>query len=127
MSADFVYLKVPRGRRERDPLNRLAANIDGQLRAQGVGNVAGWGDSLGDEKADGSRPIAYTRIDVDVSRIDAARRLLHAALATLHVPAGTELHFCHAGQDSFDVYGEAGWLLDQAMPASSRRNDARRL
>jgi hypothetical protein len=127
MSADFVYLKIPRGRRERDALRLLAADVDGQLRAQGVGSVAGWGDSIGDDRADGGRPLAYTRIDVDVSRIEAARTLLHAALATLQVPAGTELHFCHAGQDSFDVYGESGWLLDQAMPASARRNDARRL
>jgi hypothetical protein len=127
MSADFVYLKIPRGRRERDPLHRLAADIDGQLRARGVGNVAGWGDSLGEEQADGSRPIAYTRIDVDVSDIAAARALLHDALATLHVPAGTELHFCHAGQDLFDVYGLSGWSLDQAMPAQARRSEGRRL
>jgi hypothetical protein len=127
MSADFVYLKIPRGRRERDPLHRLAADIDGQLRAKAVGSVAGWGDSLGDEQADGSRPIAYTRIDVDVSDIDAARALLHVSLATLQVPAGTELHFCHAGQDLFDVYGVAGWSLDQVMPAPSRRSEGRRL
>ena len=127
MSADFVYLKIPRGRRQRDPLIRLAADLDGQLRAKAVGNVAGWGDSLGDEKADGSRPIACTRIDVDVSDIDAARALLHLALATLQVPAGTELHVSHGGHDLFDVYGAAGWSLDQVMPAPSRRNDVRRL
>jgi hypothetical protein len=127
MSADFVYLKIPRGRREHDPLNRLIADVDGQLRAQGVGNVAGWGDSLGDEKADGIRSIAYTRIDVDVSRIDAARALLRLALATRQVPAGTELHFCHAGHDLFDVYGAAGWSLDQVMPAPPRHSEGRRL
>ena len=115
--AQFVYVRVPvKPRRGTDPLHQREDQIDQALRAQGVGTVLGWGDSLGERRADGSRVAAYFRIDINVSDLAAARTLLQHLLPELDAPAGTEIHYTLQGLSLQDVATATGWLLEQPVP-----------
>lgn len=115
--AQFVYVRVPvKPRRGTDPLHQREDQIDQALRAQGIGSVVGWGDSLGERRADGSRVAAYLRIDINVSDLAAARTLLQQLLPTLDAPAGTEIHYTLQGLSLQDMATATGWLLEQPVP-----------
>jgi hypothetical protein len=109
----FLYVKVPVVNRVRDRTRQLEDKIDDVLKQAGVGAVAGWGDSLGAAMPDGSRPVAYTRIDVDVSDLASARALLRPNLAAFGAPDGTEIHYTMDHRRHMDVYSEPDWLLHQ--------------
>jgi hypothetical protein len=109
----FLYVKIPVTKDVVDPIHSREDAIDQALRKKGVGSVLGWGSSLGEVQPDGSREVAYTRIDIDVTNIDAARTLLQATLPALVVPAGTEIHYTIEQQNQKDVYVQSEWLLNQ--------------
>jgi hypothetical protein len=111
----FLYVKIPVVKDAFDQFHRLEDKIDQILTEKGVGSVAGWGESLGDALPDGSRPVAFTRIDVDVADIAAARAVLQASLPALGAPTGTEIHYTIDQRNFNDVYGQSGWLLDQPV------------
>lgn len=110
----FIYVKIPVVNQVVDQRHQLEDKVDQILQENGVGSVAGWGDSLGDALADGSRPVAYTRIDVDVSNLASARELLQTNLPSLGAPTGTEIHYTIDGRRMKDVYLESEWLRDQS-------------
>jgi hypothetical protein len=91
----------------------LDDKVDQILKETGFGSVAGWGDSLGAALPDGSRPVAYTRIDVDVSNLASARALLQANLPSFGAPKGTEIHYTIDYRHYKDVYSRPGWALNQ--------------
>lgn len=62
---------------------------------------------------DGSRPVAYTRIDVDFSNLASARELLQANLPWFGAPAGTEIHYTVEHHRLKGVYGAAGLVCGQ--------------
>ena len=103
----FLYVKIPIAQSDLDQFFRLEDHIDRILIEHGVGSVLSWGDSLGDLLPDGSRPVAYTRIDVDVSNIASARTLLLTSLPALGVPTGTEIHYMIERQHMQDIYSES--------------------
>ena len=109
----FVYIKIPFVHHVLDQTHQLEDKVDQILKDMGVGSVVGWGDSLGAALADGSRPVAHTRIDVDVSNLASARALLQANLPLIGAPAGTEIHYVLDHRHYKDMYVESGWLLDQ--------------
>ena len=113
----FVFVKIPVQRHAFDPLHRREEQIDEALRAQGLGAVVGWGDSLGERRADGSRVAAYIRIDITVNDLERARAALHALLPALDAPAGTEIHYTVGEQRRFDLASAMGWLLAQEPQA----------
>jgi hypothetical protein len=121
--AGFIFVKIPVGRRhdEADPLHRREDTIDQMLRAQGLGLVVGWGDSLGERRPDGQRPAAYIRIDINATDVQATRSALRALLPTLGAPAGTEIHYTLAGHSLQDIARETGWQLEQAMQPLQNR------
>jgi hypothetical protein len=117
----FVYVKIPVDTERPDPFHSREEQIDQTLQGSGVGSVIGWGDSLGDEQADGSRAVAFHRIDITVADLTAARSALHTVLRTLDVASGTEIHYTIEGTALMDVLTPAGWLDGQAVAASRPR------
>lgn len=109
----FIYVKVPVAGGEESADRSLDDSIDEALGQRGLGSVLGWGSSLGDAKADGSRPIAFHRIDIQANDLQSARFGLHQVLAAIGVPAGTEVHFFVDSRHLLDLYEPPGWRLDQ--------------
>jgi hypothetical protein len=116
----FVYVKIPVVRDSIDQVHGREDAIDQILKEKGIGSVLGWGDSLGDTQPDGSRDVAFTRIDINVTDLAAARAILQAALAALGSPTGTEIHYTIEHQDLADLYAESGWLLTQPSRLGAR-------
>lgn len=110
--AAFLYVKVP-VHAEDDNLARDEA-LDQALREAGVGSVVGWGDSLGERQPDGSRPLMFHRIDIEVGDLATARAALWQMLPALGAPAGSEIHYQHQGRKALDLYTPSGWRLEQA-------------
>ena len=110
---NFLYVKIPFARHSSDQIHLLEDKLDQLLKEHGHGAVVGWGDSLGDALPDGSRPVAYTRIDVDVSDLPLAVALLQANLPSFGAPAGTEIHTTSDGRRHKAIYSDAGWSSEQ--------------
>jgi hypothetical protein len=113
----FLYIKIPvlRHAHEADPYHLREDQIDRLLQDHGAGSIAGWGDSLGELLPNGTRAVAYTRIDIDVADIAAARALLHTQLPALGVPVGTQIHYSRQQNHLEDRLLEAGWLMEQPV------------
>lgn len=109
----FLYVKTPAAQGVEGDDRSLDDAIDDLLRAGALGAVLGWGSSLGAAQADGTRPVAFHRIDVQVHELATARSSLHAALPGLGAPAGTEVHYFIDGVHLLDVYESPGWRLAQ--------------
>lgn len=112
----FIYLKVPIGRRDADPLHLREEQIDQALRAQAAGAVVGWGQSLGGRPADGRRMPSFTRIDITAPALDAARTALQALLPTLDTPLLTEIHYTRDEQLYMDLLTAEGWQQGLLAP-----------
>jgi len=112
---DFLYVKIPVDRRSRDRLHRREDAVDQALRDAGLGSVAGWGDSLQADEPVGARSVAYTRVDVDVVDLAGARALLRAALASIGVPADTQIHYTIDHRRLEDRWDGARWQLEQPV------------
>lgn len=117
----FVYVKIPVVADVADLGHKREDKIDQLLRETGIGSVIGWGDSLGDEQSNGSRVVAFHRIDIAVTDLPATRLALQATLPVLDVPLGTEIHYTVEGKGLMDVYAPSGWLLDQPIPVPRHR------
>jgi hypothetical protein len=109
---NFLYLKIPVARHSSHQIHQLADKLDQVLREHRLGAVAGWGNSLGDALPDGSRPVAYTRIDVDVSDLQLAVAQLRENLASFGAPAGTQIHYTVDGRHRKASYSDSGWRDD---------------
>ncbi|KAB2902818.1 MAG: hypothetical protein F9K35_03670 [Burkholderiaceae bacterium] len=112
----FVFVKIPVDRHTIDPLHQREEQLDEALRAQGLGTVVGWGDSLGERRADGSRVAAYIRIDITVNDLARALALLRERLPALGASAGTEIHYTEDGRYLVDRASDGGWLTAQTPP-----------
>jgi hypothetical protein len=110
---NFLYLKIPVVNQVPDKTRQMEDKVDQILQQAGIGAVAGWGDSLGAALPDGSRPVAYTRIDVDVLNLASARVLLRTELPAVGAPDGTEIHYAIGNRNFKDIYLDAAWRLDQ--------------
>jgi hypothetical protein len=106
---NFLYIKIPVARHSSDLIHQLQDKIDQVLKEHRLGAVAGWGNSLGDALPDGSRPVAYTRIDVDVSHLQSAVALLQANMPSFGTPAGTEIHYTVDQHRRKTSYTDSGW------------------
>ena len=80
----------------------------------GVGEVKGGGSQLGDQQLDGTRPIEFCGIDVEVTDLDRGRAILRTRLVELGAPLGTELHFTRDGDKLQDELNPDGWVVNQA-------------
>jgi hypothetical protein len=107
--AQFIVVKIPVVPDFDDLYHQREDTIDRALRAKRLGSVLGWGASLGAPTPDGARPVAHTRVDIDVADIETARAELQATLAAIGAPAGTEIHYTLQGKDLADVYAPPDW------------------
>ncbi|PJI96203.1 hypothetical protein CLU85_0944 [Acidovorax sp. 69] len=121
----FMFVKIPVSRHTIDPLHLREHQIDQALRAQALGAVVGWGDSLGAARADGKRIPAFIRIDITTPDLNAARAALHALLPTLETPVGTQIHYTVDAKHCMDLATEAGWQLALPPPPHPSRPGAR--
>jgi hypothetical protein len=110
---EFMVVKIPVVEDVDDRWHQREERIDQALRADGLGAVLGWGDSLGEPTRRGRRRVAFTRVDIDVSDIAAGRALLQTALPAIGVPAGTEIHYSIARVRFADIYAPPDWLLER--------------
>lgn len=111
---ELIYVYLPG---DLDPLDRGARYedaLDNELKLAGIGYVSGGGSSLGDEREDGTRPIEFCGIDIDVTDIDAGRALLRDMLPGLGCPPATALWYRENDQPLMDAYDGAHWTL--ALP-----------
>lgn len=111
----FLYVKIPVRKDLIDKFHRWDDEIDQVLRETGIGSVLGWGGSLGAALPDGSREVAFTRIDINVTDLAAARAILQAVLPVIGTPTGTEIHYTIEHRNLEDVYTQAGWFLEQPV------------
>lgn len=110
---NFLYLKIPMAKSPADHTHEIEDKVDQLLRDGGLGAVAGWGDSLGDVLADGTRQVAFARIDVDVTDLPAALALLQANLASFGAPSGTEIHWTDQQQRHKHLLVGSAWVPGQ--------------
>ncbi len=113
----FIYLKIPVVGGQESADHSLDEAIDQALQQRGLGTVLGWGSSLGNRRANGSRPVAFHRIDMEVHDLQAARAGLHQVLPLLDVPAGTEAHYFIDDRHLMDLYEPPSWRLQQPVAA----------
>src|SRR5258708_7418714 len=64
--------------------------LEDRLAHDSLGHVSGGGSQLGDERPDGTRPIEFCGIDVDVTVLAKALVVLREELVELQTPVGTE-------------------------------------
>jgi hypothetical protein len=122
----FLYVKIPFVKSLIEQLPSWEDAIDQVLREKGAGSVLGWGSSLGEALPDGSRDVAFTRIDINVTDLAAARTALQATLPALGSPQGTEIHYTLEHRNLEDHYTPSGWLLDQPVLSSRHSPGLRR-
>lgn len=106
---DFAYAKIPAAGLSEADQARLHALVDEHLTATAAGTLVGWGASVGEPDAQGRRPVAFHRLDVEVQRIDTALPVLRQALQAWPAPAGTELHYHERGQARVERHDNGGW------------------
>jgi hypothetical protein len=109
----FVYVKIPgdvppveRSTQFEDPLGET-------LNRTGVGMISGGGSQLGETRADGTRPILFCGIDVDVTSLPEALDVLRRELSALDAPSGTELQYTQNGTRLSDILAAGKWQLAQ--------------
>ncbi|MGC4073567.1 MAG: hypothetical protein QM760_13835 [Nibricoccus sp.] len=114
MLTSFIYVKIPedigpidRGEKYEDPLEQ-------KLSDAGLGHVSGGGSQLGDPLSDGSRPIEFCGLDVDVSDLAESLALLRAELPRLGAPDGTQIHYTIDDTKLQDTYLQGKWMLEQS-------------
>ncbi|MBB3180785.1 hypothetical protein FHW64_005219 [Variovorax sp. Sphag1AA] len=110
-----MMVKIPVVADVDDLYHQREDRIDQALKAKGLGTVIGWGDSLGEARGGRSRRVAYTRVDLDVVEVEAARAELQAVLAAIGTPAGTEIHYSRDGVSVADVFAPPDWQIAQPM------------
>ncbi len=113
METELIYVYLPESLDPADRGDRYEDALQVELRMAGLGNVSGGGSSLGDELEDGTRPIEFCGIDVDVTDVDAGRALLRDHLPGLGCPPGTALQYRKGDRPLQDEYDGVGWILAQ--------------
>ena len=108
----YVFLPEPLGPVDRG--EKYEDAIMDELERLKLGEVSGAGTLLGDERADGTRPIESCGIDVDTEDPVATRAALRELLPKLGCPQGTQLHYTASGKSLQDEYDGESWTLESA-------------
>jgi hypothetical protein len=111
---EFIYVYLPEDLDPFDRYGRYEAALDVELKMASIGHVSGGGSLQGEEDEDGTAPILFSGIDVDVTDIDAGRALLREHLPALGCPPGTALQYSEGELRLQDEYDGAEWVLAQA-------------
>jgi hypothetical protein len=109
----FIYVKIPDGIGPIDRGDKYEDPLEQKLSDVGLGHVSGGGSQLGDPLPDGSRPIEFCGLDVDVTDLSKALTLLRVELPALGVPDGTEIHYTMGQLRLKDAFNHGEWVLEQ--------------
>ena len=113
MDPIFVYVKIPESIGPMDRGDKYEDPLDECLARSALGEISGGGTQLGDERPDGTRPIEFCGIDVDVTDLPKALALLRSELKSLGAPDGTEIHYTVDGVQLQDELRCGDWKLAQ--------------
>ncbi len=111
-ATDFVYVKIPEGLMPMDRGDKYDDPLLDILTEKGLGEVTGGGSSLGDERPDGTRPIEFIGVDVELNDLETGLPVLRDAVVQLGAPSGTELHYTRDGEKLQDVFEDGTWQLE---------------
>ncbi len=109
----FIYVKIPDGIGPMDRGEKYEDPLELKLSAAGLGHVSGGGSQLGSPRSDGTRPIEFCGLDIDVTDLEKALVLLRAELPPLGIPDATELHYTRGETRLQDVYAGGQWALER--------------
>ena len=122
MCTQFMAVKIPVALDDDNRLHLREDKIDQALRSKSASDRCSAGETLSATPLPtGVRRAAFTRVDLDVVDIGAARTQLQAALVAIGVPAGTEIHYGVEGISLADIYAPPGWRLAQPVVRQSQR------
>jgi hypothetical protein len=112
----FIYLKLPLvGHHHRREREAMAERLQLQLEACQAGQLIGEGDSLGPVDANGERPVAWHRMDIETPSTLRTRELLRALVMEMGYDDGCEIHFSKGRLRRVDLRKKGQWLLDQTV------------
>ncbi len=109
----FIYVKIPDGIGPIDRGEKYEDPLEMKLNEAGLGHVSGGGSQLGDRRPDGSKPIEFCGLDVDVTDLAKALAVLRVELPQLGAPDGTELHYTVGEARLQDSFSQGKWALEQ--------------
>lgn len=112
-ATELIYVLLPESLQPLDRGARYEDPLEAELQLSGIGWISGGGSQLGEERDDGTRPIEFCGIDVDVTDVTAGRELLRLHLPELGCPAGTRLYYCEGDERLEDEYDGSAWILAQ--------------
>jgi hypothetical protein len=107
----FIYVKLPEDLGPLDRGSKYEDPLEAKLQQHDLGTISGGGSQLGEERPDGSRPIEFCGLDVDVTDRESALTLLRAELPPLGAPRGTQLQYTKSGVRLQDDYDGSNWVL----------------
>ena len=110
---ELIYIFIPESIGPMDRGDKYEEPIIEEFERSGLGEVTGGGTSLGQPRADGTRPIEACGIDIDTHDVEGARGALRDLLPRLGCPEGTQLHYDVSGDPHQDEYGAGGWTIAQ--------------
>lgn len=112
-SGEFVYVKIPEGLGPMDRGDKYDDPLLAILEARNAGAVTGGGSSLGDERPDGTRPIEFVGVDVDLTDLASGLPIIREALVQLGAPDGTEVHYTRGSSKLQDRFTDGAWETEQ--------------
>lgn len=110
---EFVYVKIPENLKPMDRGDKYDDPLLAILETKNAGEVTGGGSSLGDERSDGTRPIDFVGVDVDLVDLETGLLILREALVQLGAPENTEIHYTRDSIKLQDCLTDGGWELGQ--------------
>jgi hypothetical protein len=117
---ELVYIFLPEPLGPIDRGDKYEDPIADELERLGLGEVTGAGTGLGEERADGSRPIESCGIDVETHDAEATRAALRGLLEKLGCPAGTHLEYESCGKIVKDEFDGTDWALEVVQGAAAQ-------
>lgn len=110
----FIYIKIPNSIGPLERSEQYEEPIEEKLQQAALGTVSGGGSQLGDKQPDGTHSIEFCGLDVDVTNLEAALKLLRTELLLLNAPNGTELQYTKNGVRLQDELYAGKWTLGQS-------------
>ena len=116
----FFYVKLPVGPSLADREPVFHEGLEAALAQAKAGSVLGWGDSLSHANTGRPAPVAFHRIDIEITDFKPALALLQRALVALDAPVGTEIHYTVDETAFQDVFSSAGWRTEPCSTTTQR-------
>ena len=83
--------------------------LNAALKENAAGEVTGGGSGLGDERPDGTRPIEYIGVDLELEELDTGLPIVRQTLEAIGAPEGTEVHYTRDDEKLQDDLKDGEW------------------